>query len=309
MSSARAGNWTRQPERGSVALMRLITWIGLHLGRAAARALLYPICLYFMLFAPTPRRAGRAYLARVLGRPPRWGEQFRHIHTFASTILDRIFLLNDRLDLFEFHLHGEEYARTAHQQGQGRLVLGAHLGSFEAVRAIGHRIPGAPPVALLMYEANAQKMRRVLGAINPAATQEIIALGEVDAMLRVQARLGQGAFIGMLADRSFNNGQLRDEVRWLPFLGAPAPFPLGPFRLAALLRRPLLLMLGLYQGGNRYDIHFELLADFSQPGLDRAQAIEQALACYVARLEHHCRASPCNWFNFYDFWNTDHAPH
>lgn len=305
MNSRRDASWTRQPERGSVALMRLIAWIGLHLGRPTARAILYPICLYFMWFAPAPRRAGRAYLARALGRPASWGEQFRHIHTFASTILDRIFLLNERLDLFEFHLHGEALARQASQGGQGRLVLGAHMGSFEAVRAIGHQVPDAPPVALLMYEANAQKMRRVLGAINPNLTQEIIALGEFDAMLRVQTRLAEGAFIGMLADRSFQS----DEVRWLPFLGAPAPFPLGPFRLAALLRRPLLLMLGLYQGGRRYDIHFELLADFSQPGLDRQQAVEQALAHYVARLEHYCRASPYNWFNFYDFWNTGHAPH
>ena len=309
MSGKRSANWTQQPERGSVALMRLIAWIGLRLGRFPARALLYPICLYFMWFAPTPRRAARTYLTRALGRPATWREQFRHIHTFASTILDRIFLLNDRLDLFEFRIHGEEQARAAHASGQGRLVLGAHMGSFEAVRAIGHHLPDAPPVALLMYEANAQKMSRVMGAINPAATQEIIALGEVDAMLRVQTRLNEGAFIGMLADRSFENDRQRDEVRWLPFLGAPAPFPLGPFRLAALLRRPLLLMLGLYQGGNRYDIHFELLADFSRPVQDRTQAVELALQNYVARLEHYCRLSPYNWFNFYDFWNSEHAPH
>lgn len=309
MNTTRDARWTQQPERGSIGLMRLIAWIGLHLGRPAARLLLYPICLYFMGFAPTPRRAGRAYLARALGRPATWGEQFRHIHTFASTILDRIFLLNDRLELFDFHIHGEELARQASQRGQGRLVLGAHMGSFEAVRAIGHHNPDAPPVALLMYEANAQKMSRVMGAINPAAKQEIIALGEFDAMLRVQTRLSEGAFIGMLADRSFNTEQIHDEVRWLPFLGTPAPFPLGPFRLAALLRRPLLLMLGLYQGGRRYDIHFELLADFSLPGLDRRQAIEQAQERYVARLEHYCRVSPYNWFNFFDFWNTGHAPH
>ena len=303
----RDAHWTRQPERGSVALMRLIAWIGLHLGRPAARALLYPICLYFMGFAPAPRRASRAYLARALGRPATWDEQFRHIHTFASTILDRVFLLNDRMQLFDLRIHGEEHARTAHLAGQGRLVLGAHMGSFEAVRAFGHRVPHAPSVALLMYEANARKMSRVMNAINPAATQEIIALGELGAMLRVQTRLNEGAFIGMLADRSFQHENLRDEVRWLPFLGTPAPFPLGPFRLAALLRQPLLLMLGLYEGGNRYAIHFELLADFSQQGSDPAQAIEQALQAYVARLEHHCRSNPYNWFNFYDFWNTEHA--
>jgi predicted LPLAT superfamily acyltransferase len=302
--------WTRQPERGSVLLMRLIAWIGLRLGRPAARALLPPICLYFLALAPAARRASRDYLRRALGRAPRWRELYRHFHTFATTILDRVFLLNGRLDLFELTVHGQQLAAQAHRSGEGRLVLGAHLGSFEAVRAYGHRVPDAPPLALLMYEANAQKMRRVLQAINPSATQEIIALGELDAMLRVQQRLQQGAFIGLLADRSFHGEDAREEVRWLPFLGTPAPFALGPFRLAALLRRPLLLMLGLYQGGNRYAIHFELLADFSDPGTtDRAAAIGQALRRYVQRLEHHCRTHPYNWFNFYDFWTSDHAPH
>jgi predicted LPLAT superfamily acyltransferase len=244
------------------------------------------------------------YLARALGRAVTWRDIFRHIHTFASTILDRIYLLNDRHALFDLRTHQEELVLQASARGEGRLMLGAHMGSFESVRTLGHRTPDAPPVALLMYEANARKLSQLLRSINPAASQEIIALGEFNAMLQVQTRLGQGAVIGMLADRSFQN----DEVIWLPFLGQPAPFPAGAFRLAALLRQPLLLMLGIYRGGKQYDIHFELLFDFSQPGLKRQDAIEQALLRYVARLEHYCRAYPYNWFNFYDFWRSDHAP-
>jgi predicted LPLAT superfamily acyltransferase len=183
------------------------------------------------------------------------------------------------------------------------LMLGAHLGSFEALRAVGHENHPDTPLALLMYEENAQKLGQLMAAINPAVTQEIIALGKFDSMLQVQSRIAQGAIIGMLADRTFQN----DETSWLPFLGQPAPFPLGPFRLASLLRRPLLLMLGAYQGGNHYEIHFELLFDFSQTGLGRQDAIDAALAQYVSRLEHYCKAYPYNWFNFYDFWKSDHA--
>lgn len=300
-----SADWTRQPERGSMALLRLMAWIGLHLGRRVARLLLHPISLYFLCFAPQARRASKVFLTRALGRPARWRDSYRHIHSFAATTLDRIYLLNDRLDLFDIRLHGEHLVQEVAPGGPGRLMLGAHMGSFEAVRAVGHGRPEAPPLALMMYEANAQKMSRLIQAVNPAASQEIIALGEFDAMLRVKTRLAEGAFIGMLADRSFQD----DEVRWLPFLGAPAPFPLGAFRLAALLRCPLLLMLGLYRGGNRYDVHFELLHDFSRTDLTRQEAIELALARYVARLEHHCLDAPYNWFNFYDFWDSARAPH
>jgi predicted LPLAT superfamily acyltransferase len=74
-------------------------------------------------------------------------------------------------------------------------------------------------------------------------------------------------------------------------------------RLAAMLKRPVLFMSGLYLGGNRYAIHFERLADFSdveRPGRDAA--IESAVVAYAACLERHCRTAPYNWFNFFDFW-------
>ena len=97
----------------------------------------------------------------------------------------------------------------------------------------------------------------------------------------------------------------------LDFLGAPARFSDGPFRLAAMLRRPLYFMAGLYLGGNRYEMRFVLLADFRpeapSDGLDTDQRVRAAIERYVALLAALCVESPYNWFNFYDFWATDDA--
>ncbi|MBS1223125.1 MAG: putative lauroyl/myristoyl acyltransferase involved in biosynthesis [Proteobacteria bacterium] len=134
--------------------------------------------------------------------------------------------------------------------------------------------------------------------------QEIIPLGQIDSMLRVQASLDEGMVLGVLGDRTLGG----DPTLRAPFLGADAEFPLGPMRLAAMLKRPVLFMSGLYLGGNRYAIHFERLADFSdveRPGRDAA--IESAVAAYAACLERHCRAAPYNWFNFFDFWRPKDA--
>ncbi len=114
-------------------------------------------------------------------------------------------------------------------------------------------------------------------------------------MLRVRDFLADGGVAGMLGDRSL----VDEDARVLPFLGAPARFPLGPMRMAAMLRQRVLFMAGLYLGGNRYALYFEPLADFGQAP---APAPEAALQAYVACLERHCRAAPLNWFNFYDFW-------
>lgn len=94
----------------------------------------------------------------------------------------------------------------------------------------------------------------------------------------------------------------------LSFLGHPAVFNDGPFRLAALLRRKVFFMAGLYVGGARYDVRFEPLADFSERLTDpvqREQRIRAAVEAYVARLEALCREHPYNWFNFHDFWLED----
>ena len=98
------------------------------------------------------------------------------------------------------------------------------------------------------------------------------------------------------------------SLRRLPLLGAPAAFPLGPLYMAAMLKRPVLFMTGLYRDGNRYDVHFETLADFSDVRREaRAAAVDAALARYVALLDRYCRAAPYNWFNYFDFWQGGDA--
>lgn len=292
--------WTGRPERSNMAMLRLMTWISLKLGRAPARLVLPGISLYFLLAAPAARAASRAYLRRALGRTPRFSDLFRHVHSFASTIHDRVFLLNARFDLFQVEVHGEAVIRDVLAAGRGAFLMGAHLGSFEAVRAIGRRQPGLR-VGMVMYEENARKLNAALAAINPAATQDIIPLGQLDSMLRVQCCLDAGMVLGVLGDRTLGD----DPTVRVPFLGDDAEFPVGPMRLAAMLKRPVLFMSGLYLGGNRYAIHFEKLADFSDVDRkERDSAIHAAITAYAASLSRHCRTSPCNWFNFFDFWRS-----
>jgi hypothetical protein len=152
-----------------------------------------------------------------------------------------------------------------------------------------------------MYEENARKINSALAAINPALTLEVIALGQPGSMLAVERRLDQGHTIGILADRGLSIAE--EEHLSVDFLGKPSRFPLGPFRLASLLQRRVILMIGLYRGGNRYDVHFEPLADFrTTERREGSAAVEAALRHYVSRLEHFCQLAPYNWFNFYEFW-------
>jgi len=151
-----------------------------------------------------------------------------------------------------------------------------------------------------MYEDNARMISTVAKAINPELAGSIIRLGRFDSMFRVYELLQQSACVGILGDRALG----LEGLLQVPFLGESASFPISPFRIALMLKRPVIFMVGLYRGGNRYELHFETL--FEPNTVDRsrrAAAVEEALRQYAQRLEHYCRLAPYNWFNFYDFWD------
>lgn len=298
-----SGHWTQRPEGGSRLALWLICTIGLHGGRRLARLLLLPITLYFLLMRGPERRASRAYLSRVFGRPARWTEVARHVHCFASTILDRLFLLSGRDRALDIRTHGLDALHAAMEQGRGVLLFGSHHGSFEALRALSATRPDvrvrvvfdkgqSPALTCLFDRLNPDIARTAIDARQPG-TAIVLAIGEAAA---------SGALVGLLADR----GRPGEATRAAPFLGSPAPFPVAPALIAATLKVPAVLCFGLYRGGNRYDLHFEHFADaLDIPRRERAAALDRVLARYAQRLEHYVRLAPYNWFNFYDFWQND----
>ncbi|GAA0571408.1 acyltransferase [Craurococcus roseus] len=297
--AAASNSWTTAPERGTDGALRLMLWILRRLGWRAGHLLLHPIAAYFLLSAPRQRARARAYLRRALGREPRLPDLYRLWFAFASTILDRVFLASGRTEGYRIEVEGLDALKATLAEGRGCLLLGAHVGSFEALRAVADA--GSPvELAVLMHEANARRVQALVTAFGGERhAAAVIPLGTADAMIRAHECLGRGGMVGLLADRLPHG----ERVAHVPFLGAPAPLPLGPHVLAGMLGAPVMLAFGIWQGPRRYLVRFEPFADPAPPGRrDRNAAAAERAARYAARLEELCRAHPYNWFNFYDFW-------
>jgi predicted LPLAT superfamily acyltransferase len=303
----RAAGWAAEPERSHLWALHLIRWIALAAGRSITRLLLHPIALYFLLFNGKARRASLTYLGRALKRPARLRDVYQHIHRFAGTVLDRIYFLQERFDQFEVTITDGGAIHVPLDRGEGVMAVGAHLGSFEALRADAQS--RGERVAMLMYEDNARMINATLAAVAPQAQLHTIALGQPGAMLSLRRWLEDGGIAGLLADRTLPAQSGRSRTLWLDFLGHPAPFSDGPFRLAAMLRRRAIFVAGLYHGGKRYELRFVELADFStlagDSRADTDRLVREAMLRYAAQLEALCLESPYNWFNFYDFWASD----
>jgi predicted LPLAT superfamily acyltransferase len=295
-------DWISHRERGSNALLRIMAFLSLRLGRTLSRIPLYGIAIYFFLFAPSARRHSRSYLHLALGRAPRARDRFRQILNFATTIHDRVYLIDGQFERFNITLEGEAGVLAQSGSGRGAMLMGAHMGSFEVMHSLGRRHHGLK-VAMAMYEENARKINAVLAAIDPQLASDIIPLGRIDAMLNIAERLDRGALVGVLADRTLG----REPVQAVTLLGRQAWLPTGPMRAAAILRCRVFFMAGMYRGKNNYHVVFEPVADFSStPAGARSVAVRSAIDRYAAVLDERCRADPYNWFNFYDFWSSRH---
>lgn len=297
-----SAQWSQRREAGSRFAMRLLRAVAMHAGRGFARIWLYPITLYFFVRRGRERRDSRAFLARALGRPARSDDILKHIHAYASTLLDRLFLLRDaNMNRFAIQIHGLDQLTTQMARGRGVLLLGAHIGSFEALRALSFYRPEVP-LRVVMDLKQTRALNELLHALNPAVARNVIDAG-VDAgalALALNDAAQQGALIGLLADRS----RAAEPTAAAPFFGDSAQFPTSPYLIASMLELPVMLAFALYRGGNRYELHFETFAaDLKILRSERAAQLQALVQRFAARLEYYVRLDPYNWFNFYDFWH------
>jgi predicted LPLAT superfamily acyltransferase len=298
--------WIDRPEGGTTLGLKLISGFALAFGRTAARLALYPITLYFLLRRGPERRASREYLRQITGREVSLWRVTQHIHCFAAVTLDRAFLLSERFKRFDVRTFGLDELRQAWGQGRGVLILGSHLGSFDALRVLAEFRSDIQLRVVIDIEQN-RNLSQVLNALNPKLAKSVINARQegTTTALAIKEALDEKSLVTLLADRARPGNQ----VMTVDFLGRPAPFPTAPWQLAAALKVPVVLCFGLYRGGNRYELHFEPFAD--QLKLERARRdtqLRQTIQRFADRVAHHARSAPYNWFNFYDFWRADDLP-
>jgi predicted LPLAT superfamily acyltransferase len=292
-------HWLDEGERGAWQLLRFMLWLATNVGRLPTSLLLYPIAAFYMAREPLARHSSRQFLERALGRPVTSVDIFRHFHCFATTILDRVYLLGGGAGAFRVDVMDEDGVLARSRLGQGSLLLGAHLGSFDMLRALA--VDGADlKLKVLMREAHNARLTKLLAALNPAIAATVVPWRGPTDILKVKELLEAGYCVAILGDRSLPG----ERQVTCDFLGAPARLPLGPVQLAALLRTPCFFFSGVRRARRQYEARFELLADGSRmPPARSEEALAPWVQAYADRLAARARSAPYNWFNFFPFWS------
>lgn len=304
---SRAAHWSRIGERGSAWGLQFTFGLYRLLGHRAARALLYPVTAWFYLAAPTARAASRDYLNRLhraggLDHPPRRRDTFRHFFAFAEAALDKVAAWMGRIDPARVRFPNHAALDALRASGRGAVVIGSHLGNLEMARALANRL-GERAINAIVYTDHALRFNALLERVNPGFAVNLIQVSQLgpQTAIDLSERIERGELLFIVGDRTppADNGR----VTRVDFLGDPAAFAHGPCVLASLLKCPVYLFFCLPDGERGWEVTFEPFAErIELPRARREEALRHSLERYAARLAHHCRRAPYQWFNFYDFW-------
>ncbi|MCB1623448.1 MAG: hypothetical protein KDI32_02590, partial [Pseudomonadales bacterium] len=288
--------WRNRPEAGGHFALRVARWLIFNLGRTAVLVLSWPVALYFMLRRGPERRASRAFLTRLLGRPARLVDVLRNFHYFTCTTVDRFYLLAGQFWRFELECTGIDLLHDALNEGRGVLMVSAHLGSFDALRVLALQRPEVGIRILLDIEQN-PGISALLNELNPALAATVLNARQSGPSLALAMKeaLDDNCIVATLGDR-LRPGNSPVEV---DFLGAATSLPAAPWQMAGVLKVPLIAAFGLFRGGKRYEIHFERLEVPQQfERRDRARNVANMAQRFADRLAHYAGIAPYNWFNF-----------
>lgn len=300
-------HWAAIAERGSYAGLWFLGMIYRLFGRRACLAVLSPVVLFFFLTGTEQRRSSLSYLrhahaAGLIVEQPGWWLSFRHFMAFASSAVDKLAAWTGNIPEHDVEGVNDGAFATAKRSGVGALILTAHFGTPEILRAIA-TLGERWRVTVLVHTVHAAQFNKLINAFSQSSVVRVVQVTSIgpDTAILLQEAVARGEWVVMAGDRVPVSGTAR--IGWAPFLGETAPFPQGPHILAALLKCPVYLLFCLREGA-RHRILFEKMAErIELPRKNREAVLAASVADYAARLERHLRAAPLQWFNFFDFWH------
>ena len=294
--------WRDVSEHGTRVGIKAVVVLATLFGRGPTRLLGFFLALYYTLRSRVARESGDE-LRRRLGLPLGFRPAFHHVLRFVQTTMDALFFLRGKTRWFRVSRNGKEHLQRLRDTKQGAVLLGAHLGSFYAMRM--QSTEEALPLYPVVYTQHARRINDVLEDLDPGGKTRLIEMGggdQLDFMLKIRERVEEGGLVAILGDRPPPDGKTVE----VDFLGGRVLLPAGPYILAASLRCPVYFTAGLYRGGNHYELFCIPFAEqIVLPRGERQEAIARYAQQYADLLAEFVRKAPDNWFNFFDFWKPD----
>jgi predicted LPLAT superfamily acyltransferase len=309
-------HWSTQKEKAAgYWLLAFTLFIFKLLPTIILRLLCFPVGFCYFIFSRKTREHSRFYFRRlssVIGN----GKKFsvlKHIIAFSLSLVEKIEAWSGKVSFSRIHFQDDDIQELVQmlEKGQGAFLISSHLGNMEFIRGLaGFNRTGVsreiPVNAIVDFTVTAH-FNRMLRKLNPHSVTQIISARELgpQTVILLQEKIAAGELVVIAGDRT--SADAGSRYLSFPFLGGDAPFPYGPFFLAALSEAPVYAVFAMRQRDLSLASHYALHihhspVSFNCPRAIRENRIAELGNWYVSLLERYCKEYPHQWYNFYDFF-------
>ena len=284
--------------KGNKLGYRIVFFVCSKLGVLPAYLLLRFVAFYYFLFSFSSSAPIYSYFRYRLG----FGKLksivmlYSNYYVFAQTLLDKIIIMAGIKNNFTFDFDGVENLHEIVRQGNGGILLSAHVGNWEAA---GHLLEHLNTrVNIVMFDGEHQRIKDYLKEVTGDRSFNVIVVrDDMSHVYAIGEALQKNEIVCMHADR-FLEGNKTIEYK---FLGREALFPIGPFALAAAFKVPVSFVFAFKESSTHYHLYGSSLLHFV-PDESRSRRIEILTDSFVKNLEVMMKKYPEQWFNYYNFW-------
>lgn len=270
-------------------LVGLLRWVDVRVIYAITAILIIPFCLVFngKLIYHYFRQCHHYGIMRAM-----WATYINHC-LFSQVVIDRFAMFAGK----HFHVEMEGYEHFEHlaKQSDGFIQLSSHVGNYEIA---GYTLVAKdkPFNALVFFGEKESIMQGRSTRFADTNIKMIPVNDDMSHIFIIDEALQNGEIVSMPADRLLGSS----KTIIMPFLGADAYFPQGPFRVATMRGLDVLAVNVMKTGTVRYKIFITPLT--YDRSLSRQEQLNSLAEAYVKELERMMRLYPKQWYNFFEFW-------
>ena len=222
---------------------------------------------------------------------------------FGEVLLDRTALMAGFKTRFAFTFEGEDYLRQMVANRSGGLLISANIGNFEMAGQMLERLDTR--INIIMVDAEHARIREYLSDITRKTFHVVLIKEDQSHIYEIKQALENKEIICIHGDR-FVPGSKKIACN---FLGKEADFPSGPFYLAMKYKVPVSFVFAMKEKSRHYHFYATAPRFYQQQTSPkkRNETIREIITRYVLEMEIMLKKYPLQWFNYYDFWNSEKA--
>ncbi|WP_299205636.1 lipid A biosynthesis acyltransferase [Brumimicrobium sp.] len=281
--------------KGSVTGYKIFVFFIHNIGLRFAYFILIFVALYYFLFSWSSSKSIYYYLRKRQGFSvlKSFFGIYRSYYVFGQTLIDRIMISSGKKERFTYEFDGIEKIKEVIQQGNGAVLISAHVGNFEISEYFLEDLDESLITNIVTTDLERKNIKEYLENLSLKSRMKYIIIQEdMSHIYEFNEALSKNEFICITGDRYMPGSKFLET----DFMGEAARFPAGPFKIGSRLRVPVLFVYVMKESAT----HYHLYARVADVKHRKEQVL---LESYVNSISTIVDKYPYQWFNYFHFWN------